>query len=97
VTLCVFRIVQEAMQNAFKHAGRHVTVGAFEPHFWATLCRHFGREDFLEPVFGPAVPVGDKAVEVVTRMVELTEAETTTENNFVPPDILGAMTAQPGE
>ena len=27
--------------------------------------------------------------EVVTRMVELTEADTTTENNFVPPDILG--------
>jgi NAD(P)-dependent dehydrogenase (short-subunit alcohol dehydrogenase family) len=30
--------------------------------------------------------------EVVTRMVELTEAETTTENNFVPPEILGQMT-----
>jgi alpha-methylacyl-CoA racemase len=28
--------------------GRYVTVGAFEPHFWATLCRHFGREDFIE-------------------------------------------------
>jgi crotonobetainyl-CoA:carnitine CoA-transferase CaiB-like acyl-CoA transferase len=27
--------------------GRHLTVGAFEPHFWATLCRHFGREDFI--------------------------------------------------
>jgi len=27
--------------------GRYVTVGAFEPHFWATLCRHFGREDFI--------------------------------------------------
>ncbi len=26
---------------------RHVTVGAFEPHFWETLCRHFGREDFI--------------------------------------------------
>ena len=24
---------------------RHVTVGAYEPHFWANLCRHFGRED----------------------------------------------------
>jgi len=31
--------------------------------------------------------------EVVTRMVELTEAETTTENNFVPPDILAQMGA----
>jgi crotonobetainyl-CoA:carnitine CoA-transferase CaiB-like acyl-CoA transferase len=29
--------------------GRYVTVGAFEPHFWATLCRHFGREDLIEP------------------------------------------------
>jgi crotonobetainyl-CoA:carnitine CoA-transferase CaiB-like acyl-CoA transferase len=27
--------------------GRHVTIGAYEPHFWATLCRHFGREDFV--------------------------------------------------
>ncbi len=32
--------------------------------------------------------------EVVTRMVELTEATTTTENNFVPPDVLGAVAAQ---
>jgi NAD(P)-dependent dehydrogenase (short-subunit alcohol dehydrogenase family) len=32
--------------------------------------------------------------EVVTRMVELTEAETTTENNFVPPDILGEVAAR---
>jgi crotonobetainyl-CoA:carnitine CoA-transferase CaiB-like acyl-CoA transferase len=29
--------------------GRHITIGAFEPHFWATLCRHFGREEFIEP------------------------------------------------
>lgn len=28
--------------------GRYVTVGAYESHFWATLCRHFGREDFIE-------------------------------------------------
>src|SRR5205814_3137450 len=27
--------------------GRHVTVGAYEEHFWVTLCRHFGREDFI--------------------------------------------------
>ncbi len=32
--------------------------------------------------------------EVVTRMVELIEAETTTENNFVPPEILGDVAAQ---
>ena len=27
--------------------GRHVTLGAFEPHFWTTICRHFGREDLI--------------------------------------------------
>ncbi len=27
--------------------GRHLTIGAYEPHFWAALCRHFGREDFV--------------------------------------------------
>jgi NAD(P)-dependent dehydrogenase (short-subunit alcohol dehydrogenase family) len=32
--------------------------------------------------------------EVVARMVELTEAETTTENNFVPPEILAQVATQ---
>jgi alpha-methylacyl-CoA racemase len=27
--------------------GRYVTVGAYEERFWTTLCRHFGREDFV--------------------------------------------------
>lgn len=27
--------------------GRHVTLGAFEPHFWVNICRHFGREDLI--------------------------------------------------
>jgi len=27
--------------------GRHVTVGNYESQFWATICRHFGREDFI--------------------------------------------------
>jgi crotonobetainyl-CoA:carnitine CoA-transferase CaiB-like acyl-CoA transferase len=26
--------------------GRHLTIGAYEPHFWAALCRHFGRDEF---------------------------------------------------
>jgi crotonobetainyl-CoA:carnitine CoA-transferase CaiB-like acyl-CoA transferase len=26
---------------------RWVTVGAYEPPFWSTLCRHFGREDLI--------------------------------------------------
>jgi crotonobetainyl-CoA:carnitine CoA-transferase CaiB-like acyl-CoA transferase len=29
--------------------GRHLTIGAFEPHFWAALCRHFGRADYIAP------------------------------------------------
>ena len=33
---------------------RFVTVGAYEPHFWATLCRHFGREDFVPEQFSEA-------------------------------------------
>jgi crotonobetainyl-CoA:carnitine CoA-transferase CaiB-like acyl-CoA transferase len=27
--------------------GRHLTIGAYEPHFWAALCRRLGREDFI--------------------------------------------------
>src|SRR5262245_45408271 len=27
--------------------GRHLTVGAYETHFWATLCTHFGRPDLI--------------------------------------------------
>jgi crotonobetainyl-CoA:carnitine CoA-transferase CaiB-like acyl-CoA transferase len=26
---------------------RHVTIGAYEPHFWATLCNHVGRPDYV--------------------------------------------------
>ena len=26
---------------------RHLTIGAFEGHFWAALCRHLGREEFI--------------------------------------------------
>jgi len=28
--------------------GRYVTVGAYERHFWATLCEQLGRPDFIE-------------------------------------------------
>lgn len=27
--------------------GRHLTIGAYEEHFWARLCRHFGQEGFV--------------------------------------------------
>jgi crotonobetainyl-CoA:carnitine CoA-transferase CaiB-like acyl-CoA transferase len=26
---------------------RHLTIAAYEPHFWANLCRRFGRHDFI--------------------------------------------------
>jgi crotonobetainyl-CoA:carnitine CoA-transferase CaiB-like acyl-CoA transferase len=39
---------QAACYNVYEtRDGRHVTVGAYEPRFWATLCRAFGREDFI--------------------------------------------------
>jgi len=34
--------------------GRHLTVGAYEPHFWAAVCRHFGREDFVDAQWSEA-------------------------------------------
>ncbi|HZP43675.1 MAG TPA: CaiB/BaiF CoA-transferase family protein [Candidatus Binatia bacterium] len=27
--------------------GRHLTIAAYEPHFWAALCRRFGRPDLI--------------------------------------------------
>jgi hypothetical protein len=36
-------------------------------------------------------------IEVVNRMVELVEASTTTENNFVPEGIIELLTAQVAE
>src|SRR5213594_3742210 len=31
--------------------GRHVTVGALEPHFWRTLCQRLGMPEFIEKQF----------------------------------------------
>ena len=30
---------------------RYLTIGAYEGHFWARLCRHFGREDYVDQQF----------------------------------------------
>lgn len=47
-----------------------------------------GSESELFRVIGDFVTTGQRdPTEVATRLVELTEADTTTENNFVPPDI----------
>ncbi len=54
---------QSACYNVYEtRDGRYVTVGAYEPHFWATLCRHFGREDFIPHQFAE----GEKRAEVLS-------------------------------
>lgn len=40
---------------------RYLTIGAYERHFWATLCRHFGREDYIAEQFAG----GDKREEML--------------------------------
>ena len=40
---------------------RHVTIGAYEGHFWALLCRHFGREDYVKEQWTD----GEKRVEIL--------------------------------
>lgn len=40
---------------------RYLTIGAYEGHFWATLCRHFGREDYVREQFAD----GPKRVEIL--------------------------------
>jgi crotonobetainyl-CoA:carnitine CoA-transferase CaiB-like acyl-CoA transferase len=53
---------QAACYNVYEtRDGRHVTVGAYEPRFWATLCRAFGREDFIPHQWAE----GDKQAEIL--------------------------------
>ena len=40
---------------------RYLTIGAYEGHFWATLCRHFGREDYVHEQF----TAGEKREEIL--------------------------------
>jgi len=40
---------------------RYLTIGAYEGHFWAVLCRHFAREDFVEQQWAD----GEKRVEML--------------------------------
>jgi crotonobetainyl-CoA:carnitine CoA-transferase CaiB-like acyl-CoA transferase len=40
---------------------RYLTIGAYEGHFWATLCRRFGREDFVREQFS----TGEKREEML--------------------------------
>ena len=53
-----------------------------------------GSTELFEMMRGMVTTGQMDPVEVVQRMVELVEADETTENNFVPPGIIEAMTAQ---
>jgi len=44
--------------------GRHVTVGALEPHFWRTLCERIGLPEFVETQFAE----GEKREEMFRRV-----------------------------
>ena len=44
--------------------GRHVTVGALEPHFWRTLCERIGFPEFVETQFAE----GEKREEMFRRV-----------------------------
>ena len=54
---------------------RYLTIGAYEGHFWARLCRHFGREDYVHEQFSG----GEKREEILRffreRFLEKTLAE----------------------
>ena len=43
-----------AITSTRRATGATSPSGAYEPHFWATLCRHFGREDFIPDQFSEA-------------------------------------------
>jgi short-subunit dehydrogenase len=73
----------------------------FNDRMAESMWEWFGDESLNAPaspmfkMMGELVTTGQMdPAEVVNRMVELTEAETTTENNFVPPEILAQMTTQ---
>jgi crotonobetainyl-CoA:carnitine CoA-transferase CaiB-like acyl-CoA transferase len=44
--------------------GRHMSLSALEPQFWAAFCRAAGREDLLCEQFAPATP-GEPAYEAI--------------------------------
>src|SRR5213593_2953995 len=55
--------------------GRHVTVGALEPHFWRTLCERLGFPEFVETQFADG-PVRDEMfARIRARFRERTMAE----------------------
>lgn len=47
--------------------GRHISVGAVEPHFWAGICRLIGKEHLIDKQFA----VGDEALQVIKELREL--------------------------
>jgi crotonobetainyl-CoA:carnitine CoA-transferase CaiB-like acyl-CoA transferase len=55
--------------------GRYVTVGAYEEHFWARLCRHFGREEFIAAQWDEGAKLDEMMAFFRARFRERTLAE----------------------
>ena len=55
--------------------GRHVTVGALEPHFWRTLCERLGFPEFVETQFAEGERREDMFRRIRARFRERTMAE----------------------
>jgi crotonobetainyl-CoA:carnitine CoA-transferase CaiB-like acyl-CoA transferase len=59
--------------------GRHVTVGALEPHFWRTLCERLGFPDFVGKQFAEGAEREEMFDRIRARFRERTMAEWVTE------------------
>jgi len=55
--------------------GRHVTVGALEPHFWRTLCQRLGMPELVEKQFAEGAEREDMFRRLRARFREKTMAE----------------------
>ncbi len=55
--------------------GRHVTVGALEPHFWRTLCQRLGMPEFIEKQFAEGAEREEMFRRIRARFREQTMAE----------------------
>ena len=73
----------------------------FNDRMAATMWEWFGEESITAPATDLIRAIGSMVttnqmdpIDVVNRLVELVEAETTTENNFMPPEIRDLVKAQ---
>src|SRR5205809_503057 len=80
--------------------GRHVTVGALEPHFWRTLCQRLGMPEFIEKQFAEGAEREEMFRRIRARFREKTMAEWVSELAdldicFGPVATLGEALADP--